>query len=88
MGQHIITGNDGSTLTLNFMFDNGLPTKPIINPAYQSMYSESSKQHALYIYLEEEDLIDLGNSIKSTFFVLLIILLSCTKAIILYSVDK
>lgn len=60
MGQHIITGKDGSTLDLNFTYDNGLPTKPIINPAYQAMYSESTKQYALYIYLEEEELNDLG----------------------------
>ncbi len=60
MGQHIIKGKDGSTLELNFTYDNGLPTKPIINPAYQAMYSESTKQYALYIYIENEDLKDLG----------------------------
>jgi hypothetical protein len=63
MGQHTIKGKDGSTLELNFTYDNGLPTKPIINPAYQAMYSENTKQYALYIYLDEEDLKDLGEII-------------------------
>lgn len=61
MGQHIITGKDGSTLELNFTYDNGLPTKPIINPAYSTGHSEKNNFHALSMYLTEEDLSNLGD---------------------------
>jgi hypothetical protein len=60
MGQHIITGKDGSTLELNFTYDNGLPTKPIINPAYELYKIKNENTHMLYIYLDNEDLKDLG----------------------------
>ncbi len=68
MGQHIITGKDGSTLELNFSYDNGLPTKPIINPSYKTGYSEKNNFHVLSMYLNEEDLSNLGGlDIKQVF---------------------
>ena len=56
MGQHIIKGKDGSTLELNFTYDNGLPTKPIINPAYSTGYDEKENFHVLAMYLTNEDI--------------------------------
>jgi len=65
MGQHIITGKDGSTLELNFTYDNGLPTKPIINPAYSTGYAEKENFHVLAMYLTNEDIQKLNDlSIK------------------------
>ena len=48
------------TTTFNFKFDNGLPTKPIINPAYDICVYEDNT-YALYVYLSEENLKDLGD---------------------------
>ncbi len=69
MGQHIITGKDGSTLELNFSYDNGLPTKPIINPTYSTGYAEKEKFHVLAMYLTEEDLKALNNLSITKFYV-------------------
>lgn len=69
MGQHIITGQDGSTLELNFTYDNGLPTKPIINPAYEIGYAEKENFHVLAMYLTDEDLNVLSDLSISKFYV-------------------
>ncbi len=61
MRQHIITGKDGSTLELNFTFDNGLPTKPIINPAYKTGFAEKENFYVLAMYLTDKDLFNLGD---------------------------
>lgn len=51
-----ITGENGKTTTFNFKFDNGLPTKPIINPAYVIGYNKEDKFYALSMYFTEKDL--------------------------------
>ena len=56
MSKFEITGENGKTTTFNFKFDNGLPTKPIINPSYDIGYNEEEKYYALSMYLTEEDL--------------------------------
>lgn len=69
MSKHIIAGKNGSKLELNFTYDNGLPTKPIINPAYDAGYSKEKNLYVLTIYLTNEDLIQLGKiSIEKLFF--------------------
>lgn len=61
MSEFKITGENGKTTTFTFKFDNGLPTKPIINPAYDIGYNEEEKYYALSMYLTEDDLKQLGN---------------------------
>ena|SRR5579875_1622887 len=47
---------NGENITFNFKLENGLPVKPIILPAYQEGYSNSSKRYVLSIFLEKVDL--------------------------------
>lgn len=61
MGQHIIEGKDGKNIELNFTFDNGLPTKPIIAPDYDTGYSKEENFYALSMYFSDEDLENLGD---------------------------
>ncbi|NCQ51797.1 hypothetical protein GW796_07880 [archaeon] len=56
MGKYIIDGKDGKNIELNFTFDNGLPTKPIIAPDYDVGYSKEEKFYALSMYFSNEDL--------------------------------
>jgi hypothetical protein len=68
MSKHIITGKDGSKLELGFTYDNGLPTKPIINPAYSTGYAKKENFPILSMYLTDEDLDKLGDlSIKALY---------------------
>lgn len=69
MGKHIIAGKDGSSLELNFTYDNGLPTKPLINPAYDVGYSKEKNFYALSMYLTDEDLNVLGNLEIEKFYI-------------------
>ncbi len=68
MGKHIIEGKDGKNLELNFSFDNGLPTKPIIVPDYDIGYSKEEKFYALSMYFSDDDVDSLGDyNIKSIY---------------------
>lgn len=69
MGKHIITGKDGSELELNFTYDNGLPRKPIINPAYSTGYAKKENFYALSIYLNDEDISVLGHLDIKEFYI-------------------
>jgi hypothetical protein len=55
MSELKINTQNGSTTTFNFKFDNGLPVKPIINPAYQAKYSKEQDQYQLHIFLSKEE---------------------------------
>lgn len=59
MSEFKITGENGKTTTFTFKFDNGLPTKTIINPAYD-ICAYDDNTYALYVYLSEENIRDLG----------------------------
>lgn len=61
MSEVKISNDNGSTTTFNFKFDNGLPVKPIINPAYETGYSEEDQFYVLSMYLTDEDLKKLEN---------------------------
>lgn len=61
MSEFKINGENGKTTTFNFKFDNGLPTKPIINPAYKTGYCKEENFYALSMYLTEDDLKQLGD---------------------------
>lgn len=69
MGKHIIEGKDGKNIELNFTFDNGLPTKPIIAPEYNISFSEKNNAQALCMYFSDKDLKELGDlDIKDVYF--------------------
>lgn len=55
MSEIKLNNQDGSTTTFNFKFDNGLPVKPIVNPAYQAKYSKEQNQYQLHIFLNHDD---------------------------------
>ncbi len=69
MSEFKITGENGKTTTFTFKFDNGLPTKPIINPAYKTGYCKEDDFYALSMYFTKEDLEKLGDlDIKDVYF--------------------
>ncbi len=61
MSKFVLTGDNGKTTTFNFKFDNGLPTKPIIAPDYDTGYSKEENFYALSMYFSDEDLENLGD---------------------------
>ncbi len=61
MSEIKINNQNGTTTTFNFKYDNGLPTKPIINPSYQEMFYETENMYVVFINFKNIELKELGD---------------------------
>lgn len=69
MSKFVLTGDNGKTTTFNFKFDNGLPTKTLVAPTYDTGFSEEKNVYALSMYFTDDELIKVEDLIILNFYI-------------------